>query len=238
MELSLEKMEWIWFKGNQVPAQILQTVCEFRSRVLFDSGFRQNFARFGGSFGDIQYSDFESLHIIAHQNSELLGTVRITLPRQEIVALSVLGIEKYFELLTHIKTDFNHCIEINRLMIDERCRKLALGRTLMYAAIALVENYFQRDQITIIGSAGNCTKQKDFFLKYTDYELIDGVSNYFAKAFNDEVSLLKYKNPPYSNGVEWIHFFDHEFKNLKSIPENLYFHRREEYTHPQINNLT
>ena len=206
-ELTGRYLNLYWFKGNEVQGSLLQDVCLFRSFVLFDSGFRKNFGNNGRNFGDIQYSDFESYHIIACHKDQLVGTVRVTPPYTETVAQSVLGQADYEDLLKLIGTDLNSVIEINRLMVDSRIRKLQLGRTLMYAAVALIENVWDRNQMTIIASAGNVTKQAEFFQKHTDYERISNVTDKFAAAFNDDITFLKYKNPPYTKGTEWIEYF-------------------------------
>jgi predicted GNAT family N-acyltransferase len=207
MEITNYDLNWYWFKGNEVQSSLLQDVCLFRSYVLFDSGFRKNFGQAGKNFGDIQYSDFESYHIIACYKDQLVGTVRVTPPFTETVAHSVLGTDDYKQLIQHVGAELSSVIEINRLMVDSRVRKLQLGRTLMYAAIGLIENIWDRSQMTIIGSAGNVTKQAEFFQKHTDYEKIPDVPKKFALAFNDEITFLKYKNPPYVKGAEWIEFF-------------------------------
>lgn len=217
MEISLNRLSWYWFKGNSVSGRLLQDVCLFRSHVLFDGGTRENFGSDGLNFGDIQYSDFESYHIVACLADEILGVVRITPPRSETVAWSVLGKERYLTLLEGLETDLNHVIEINRLMIDRRVRKLNLGRTLMYAAVALIHQLWDRSAMTIIGSAGNNTKQSAFFLNYTDYERVAGVSDIFATTFKDDITFLKYRLPPYSKGVEWIDFFRQELRK-PSLP--------------------
>lgn len=218
MELSLNDLDWYWFKGNAIQGRLLQDVCLFRSHVLFDGGTRENFGSDGLNFGDIQYSDFESIHIVACLKDEILGVVRITPPRSETVAWSVLGKERYLQFLDSIDTDLNHVIEINRLMIDGRVRKLNLGRTLMYAAIALIHLLWDRPAMTIIGSAGNTTKQAAFFQNYTDYERVPEIPDVAAKMFKDDITLLKYRLPPYTKGVEWIDFFKEEFRKPSSPP--------------------
>lgn len=207
MDISFNDLSWYWFKGNEVTGRLLQDVCLFRSCVLFESGFRKNFGSSGKNFGDIQYSDFESYHVIACLGDEILGTVRVTPPGVETVALSVLGLQDYKQLIQQMSTSLDRVIEINRLMIDNRVRKLNLGRTLMYASIGLIENVWKRNDMTVIGSAGNCTKQAQFFLNHTDYEKIPGVSDKFASTFNDDITFLKYRNPPYEKGSDKIDFF-------------------------------
>lgn len=223
MELSIDDLSWNWFRGNEVHGSLLQDVCLFRSFVLYDSGFRKNFGAYGRNFGDVQFSDFDSYHIVARAGKQVLGTVRVTPPQVETVAASVLGPEDYQSLIAKLGTDLDHVIEINRLMIDGRVRKLNLGRTLMYASVALIENLWDRSKMTIIGSAGNCTKQAQFFLNYTDYEKIPGVSDHFASTFNDHVTFLRYKQPPYVRGAEWIE----SFKKILGPKAKADFHRLE-----------
>jgi len=207
MELRKEDLEWYWFKGNEVLGALLQSVCLFRSQVLFDRGFRQDFSEDGRLFGDVTYADFESYHVVAASAGRILGTVRVTPPHVENVARSVLGAAEYKALLEKIEVRRDRCLEINRLMIVAGFRKLGLGRTLIYAAVALIETVMNRKDFAILASAGNCTKQADFCLKYTDYERIAGVPNRFESAFNDEVTFLLYKNPPYEKGREDIERF-------------------------------
>ncbi|NUM59369.1 MAG: hypothetical protein HUU56_12095 [Bdellovibrionaceae bacterium] len=220
MEFSLSQLRWHYFKGNEVNASLLQKICLFRSYVLFDSGFRQNFSQLGSDFGDIQYTDFESYHIIATAGEEILGTVRVTPPSGKTVALSVLGYDDYNSLIKLLNTTPEKILEINRLMIDSRVRKLNLGRTLMYASMALIENVWNRSEMTIIGSAGNCTKQAKFFLDYTDYEKIPGVSDRFASNFNDHITFLKYANPPYKKGAQQIEEFKKSLKQINHSHEH------------------
>lgn len=230
MELTLNHLNWHCFKGKEVKASLLQKICLFRSFVLFDSGFRKNFSQVGQDFGDIQYTDFESYHIVASHEDEILGTVRITPPTGKTVALSVLGTEEYKSLIDLLETTPDKVLEINRLMIDSRYRKLNLGRTLMYAAIAFIENNWHREELTIIGSAGNCTKQAKFFLDHTDYQKIPHISDKFASTFNDDITFLKYANPPYSKGTDEINFFKKNLKNLNSeVRDNFRAHFSEEY---------
>lgn len=218
MEISLNNLAWYFFKGNDIPASLLQQVCLFRSNVLFDSGFRKNFDESGEDYGDIQYADFESFHIIACFKNEIIGTVRITPSRAKTVAQSVLGYQDYMKLIELLNTTSDKVLEINRLMIDVRFRKANLGKTLMYAAIALIESHWKRSELTIIGSAGNCTKQAKFFLDHTDYQKIPSVSDKFASTFNDHITFLKYSEPPYTKGVEEIAFFKNHLKRIKSWP--------------------
>jgi predicted GNAT family N-acyltransferase len=209
--IDLKKLEWTYFKGSEVQASLLQSICLFRSFVLYDAGFRKDFGQHGSSFGDIQYSDFESYHVVAFQGSEIVGTVRITPATAETVASSVLGEAGFNSLLHRLVADKKSAVEINRLMIDERFRKQKLGQTLMYAAVALVDHLWKSENMTIIGTAGNCTKQTEFFLKYTDYRRIEGLQNQYAEKFNDEVTFLEYGSKPYRHGVDWVEFFANQF---------------------------
>jgi predicted GNAT family N-acyltransferase len=218
VDFSIAELNWYWFKGNAVTARLLQDTCLFRSHVLFDSGTRKDFGKYGKRFGDVQYADFESYHIVACRQSEILGTIRVTPPLVETVGASVLGPEDYAKLLDHVGARAEQVIEINRLMIDRRIRKSELGRTLMYAAVALIENLWDRQKMVILGSAGNNTKQTQFFVNYTDYELIPGVANKFADTFNDQITFIKYKNPPYVKGADWIEVFKREFRLIGTPP--------------------
>ena len=216
--IEISEFDWHWFKGNSVRGSLLQSVSRFRSRVLYDSGFRKDFGPNGKSFGDISFADFESYHIIASKKGEIYGTVRITPPHAEKVAEQVLGPEDYLRLVKHIGASPEKVCEINRLMIDQSLRKCALGKTLMYASIGLFEAQLDRSKYTIIGSAGNCTKQAQFFTKYTDYMRISDISDRAAPVFNDSISFLIYKNPPYINGKEEIEYFKQLFKG-KCTPQ-------------------
>jgi predicted GNAT family N-acyltransferase len=190
----------------------------FRSKVLFDSGFRKDFDEQGRLFGDVAYADFESHHVVATIGDRLIGTVRVTPPSGENVARSVLGPLLYGNLITKIDGRWDRILEINRLMIDPEFRELKLGRTLMYAAMALIETYFERSEYEIIGSAGNCTKQADFFLKHTDYERIAEMPDHPAPAFNDTISFLRYKQAPYIKGADEIQSFRDLFASRSSVP--------------------
>lgn len=215
--IDLKKLDWNYFKGSEAQASLLQSICLFRSFVLYDAGFRKDFGQRGNSFGDIQYSDFESYHVVAYQDSEIVGTVRITPATTETVASSVLGEADFNYLLDRLVADKKSAVEINRLMIDERFRKQKLGQTLMYAAVALVDQIWGCENMTIIGTAGNCTKQTEIFLKYTDYRRIEGLQNHYAEKFNDEVTFLEYGSKPYHHGADWIEFFASQF-SLERVP--------------------
>lgn len=228
--MDLKHLNWSYFRGYEGTASLLQSICLFRSHVLYDSGFRKNFGSGGASYGDVQYSDFESYHIVASKGDEVVGTIRITPPGAETIALSVLGSARYQELLGRIDAKPSNTLEINRLMIDERFRKQKLGQTLMYAAVGLIENLWDRNQIHIIGSAGNCTKQVDFFLKYTDYQRISDVSNEFAEKFNDEVSFMSYAKPPYVKGAEWVKYFTNYFKEQRQPAWNRFKSNYDRHT--------
>lgn len=216
------EIQWAWFQGSQVSSQLLKNLGVFRSHVLYDLGFRKSFGPLEPDFGDLKYVDFESYHILAIYNGFIIGSVRVTPPQQETVALSVLGKEKYLSMLQKIDARLDNVIEINRLMVDLRFRELALGRTLMYAAVALIENLWNRENVVVIGSAGNCTKQTEFFLKHTDYVRIPDQKDQEAPLFNDAISFLIYQRPPYQKGVEWISFFKSELQKSK-ITEGVYF---------------
>lgn len=207
MAVEFDSLNWHFFKGNSVHASLIQKVCLFRSFILFDSGFRKSFDTEGANYGDIQYSDFESFHIIASLNNQILGTIRITPSKARTVTESILGKEKYLSLLSDLKVNPNDLLEINRLMVDSRFRKLNLGRSLIFSAIALIENLWVRDKMTIIGSAGNCSKQTQFCLNHTDFHKIEFLDNFFSAVFSDEVTVLKYALPPYSKGTEQIEYF-------------------------------
>ena len=203
----LSLYEWSWFHGKGVLGQTLQEVCLFRSTVLHNHGFRNQFSQDGALYGDVSYSDFESFHLTARSGGKLVGTVRVTPPSAPNVARTVLGSEKYLELLHIAGATPERVIEINRLMIDETIRRSGLGKTLMYGAVALIEALFKREDYFILGSAGNCTRQKDFFLKNTDYDVIPGITNHYAAEFNDEITFLSYAHPPYSKGAREIEWF-------------------------------
>lgn len=214
MEIEFNNLDWFYFKGNSISANLLQKVCLFRSFALFDSGFRKNFDTEGAHFGDIQYTDFESHHIIASFQNQILGTVRVTPSCARTVAETVLGKPHYLQLLEKINAQPEKVLEINRLMIDSRFRRLNLGRTLMYAAVALIEKKWNRSEMTIIGSAGNCTKQAQFFLNYTDYKKIENVDEVYADAFSDKITFLKYEQPPYTKGTEFIEHFGQKLQEI------------------------
>lgn len=218
MDITTDELSWYWFKGNEVSGRLLQDVCLFRSCVLFDSGFRSNFGNLGKNFGDIQYSDFESYHIVACYNQEILGTIRISPSSVETVTLNILGLTDYQVLIKQLGTSLDQIVETNRLTIDERVRKLNLGRTLIYASIALIENIWDRSQMTIIGSAGNNTKQTDFITKHTDYKKIPDFPGRYSSIFNDQITFLKYDNPPYTKGAAKIEFFKNLFKKQEAVP--------------------
>ncbi|MCB9026749.1 MAG: GNAT family N-acetyltransferase [Bdellovibrionaceae bacterium] len=226
--INLSEFDWYWFKGNSVQGSLLQSVSCFRSRVLFDSGFRKDFGPKGKNYGDISFTDFESYHIIAAKEGKIYGTIRVTPPHAEKVAEQVLGAEDYLKLLKHIGTEANKVYEINRLMIDQSLRKCALGRTLMYAAIGLMEAQLNRSNYTVIGSAGNCTKQAHFFTKYTDYYRISNVNDRAAPIFNDTITFLVYKNAPYIKGKDEIDSFTKMFMS----PQNPQFSSFELINHP------
>ncbi len=234
-QFEYQPLDWYWFKGNDVKASILQGVCRFRSYVLYGSGFRKNFGTTGKNFGDTYYTDFESYHIVAAINNVIIGTVRITPPNSETVGLSILGDEKYSAFLKKIDLSFENIVEINRLMVDDRFRSLKLGQTLMHAAVALTEKIWNLDHIEILGTAGNCTKQVDFFVKHTDYRKIEGLENFIAPEFNDEVTLLKYGKRPYNKGAKQIDEFVQLF-NLNDCRPTLNF--KSNYDHSLFNEMT
>lgn len=217
MEIEFNNLDWHYFKGNSIKASLLQKVCLFRSFALYDSGFRKNFDTEGAYYGDVQYTDFESYHIVASVNNQILGTVRITPSNARTVAETVLGKEKYLQMIAKLNTESHFVLEINRLMIDSRFRKLNLGRTLMYAAISLIEKKWNRQEMTIIGSAGNCTKQTQFFLNYTDYKKIENADDVYAEAFNDKITFLKYALPPYTKGTEFIDYFGKKLIEIDTL---------------------
>ncbi len=222
MEIQFNDLEWFWFKGNQINSKILQDVCLFRSCVLFDSGFRKNFGVSGKNFGDIQYADFESYHVVASLNQEIMGTVRVVPPHVENLTYGILGSNEYKNYVQHLHTTPDKIIEINRLMIDDRVRKLNLGRTLMFASVALVENIWKREEMTIIGIGGHKTRQVDFFTNYTDTERVEGYPDKFYPAYNDNVSFLRYKQRPYDKGHEKVEFFKKIFSEQKDLPFETY----------------
>ncbi len=217
-QVCISDLQWYCFKGNEVPGSLLQSVCLFRSKVLFDSGFRKDFDEQGRLFGDVAYADFESHHVVATVGDRLIGTVRVTPPSGENVARSVLGPLLYGNMISKIDGRWDRILEINRLMIDPEFRELKLGRTLMYAAMALIETYFERSEYEIIGSAGNCTRQADFFLKHTDYERIAEMPDHPAPAFNDTISFLRYKQAPYIKGADEIQKFQQVFASRAPVP--------------------
>ncbi|MBL7545564.1 MAG: hypothetical protein JNL11_17225 [Bdellovibrionaceae bacterium] len=159
MDISYDDLNWYWFKGNEMPSRLLQDLCLYRSHVICDFGTRKNFGHLGKNFGDMQYADFESYHIVLCRKDEILGSVRVTPGFVETVAAATLGEADYMKLIARLGTSLNKVLEINRLLIDYRVRRLNLGRILMYAAIGLIENVYDRKEMTIIGSAGNCTKR-------------------------------------------------------------------------------
>lgn len=218
MDISYDDLQWYWFKGNEMPSRLLQDLCLYRSHVICDFGTRKNFGYLGKNFGDIRYADFESYHIILCRKDEVLGSVRVTPGIVETVAASVLGETDYMNLINHLEVSLDKVIEINRLLIDYRVRRLNLGRILMYAAIGLIENVWDRKEMTIIGSAGNCTKQTQFFLNYTDYEKIPNVADKYTKDFDDTITFLKYRQAPYDKGADKIEFFKELFKNPTPFP--------------------
>ncbi len=221
----LESLDFCWFQGASVQASVLQSVCMFRSHVLYDNGFRKNFEINGKSYGDIQYSDFESFHIVATEDDTIWGTIRITPKSSLTVARSVLGEEEFQKLLISIGEMGNsveNVIEINRLMIDPNFRNSSLGQTLMFAAIGLIEILFNRTTTTILGTAGNCTKQLDFFMKYTDYVKIPKFNNANAPQFNDEVTFMIYEQPPYTKGKAEISKFSRQFRTGNRLPTTFF----------------
>ncbi len=217
MEFTFDDLTWYWFRGNDVNARLLQDVCLFRSHVLYDGGTRKNFGHDGVHFGDVHYTDFDSYHIVACRGREIVGVIRVTPAKCETVTESVLGRMRFAEYLQHLETDRQHTLEINRLMIDPRYRKSNLGRTLMYAAVALIHRQWDRSIMTVIGAAGNITRQVDFFLKYTDYHRVEGWADEYAPAFSDHVSFMVYERTSYTRGLDWIEFFKREFQK-NSIP--------------------
>ena len=99
-------------------------------------------------------------------------------------------------------------------------RDLSLGRTLIYAAIALIENIWNRSKMLILGSAGNCIGQTEFVLKHTDFQKIPNREGSFSELFNDQLTYLYYKQAPYFKGVELILFFQKIFKQKNSLVDD------------------
>lgn len=216
--LSLEQLEWTWFKGNEVSARLLQSVGMFRSYVLYDLGQRKNFGPLEHDFGDIRYVDFESYHIVASYEGMLVGAIRVVPPMIETVTLSILGMEDYKTVIEKMGGSLTKVIETSRIVVDHRFRQLSLGRTLVYAAIALIELLWNREEMFIICSGGNCAGQAEFLQGKTDYCRIPGELNRFSATYNDEITLLVYKQRPYTKGVEWIESFKEKFSHQR-IPE-------------------
>lgn len=218
MQTRYDDITWHWFKGNEVSGRLLQDVCLFRSCVLFDSGLRENFGSHGKNFGDTQYSDFDSYHIVASRHDEILGTIRVTPPHNDTVTAGVLGSVDFKALVNRLGFKLSHVVEVNRLMVDERTRQHNLGRMLIFAAIGLIEKLWDRDEVLIIGSAGNCTKQAQFTLKHTDFEKIPEMDDRFSETFSDDITFLRYGYAPYAKGEVHIRFFQELFAKQRMLP--------------------
>ena len=219
-KLIFEDIYWNWFKGNEISAKQLQSIGIFRSQVLFNLGLRKSFGPFEMDFGDLRYVDFESYHIVAYYKSKLIGSIRVTPPMLETVTFGAMGMKLYLETLEMLGGDLNNVIEINRLMVDPDYRDLSLGRTLIYAAVALIENIWDRSKMLILGSAGHCMGQTEFVLKHTDFQKIPNREECFSQLFNDKLTFLYYKQAPYLKGVELISFFQNLFKQKDTVVEN------------------
>ncbi len=219
MEHSISDIvSWHWFKGNEVTGRLLQDVCLFRSAVLFDSGLRENFGGHGRNFGDTHYADFDSYHVVASQNNIILGTIRITPPEIANVTSSVLGFEDYKAFVASLNYDLKNTIEMNRLMVKADTRKLNLGKMLLYAAVGVIENIWDRERFLIICSAGNCASQASYLKRHSDFETVENMPDRFSELFNDSVSFLKYRQPPYLKGATEIKIFSELFAKQVSLP--------------------
>ena len=138
----------------------------------------------------------------------------------------VKSIGKANEHLLKGRDDTNGYLKV-ALYKNKICKNFKIHRLV---AIAFIENNWNRADLTIIGSAGNCTKQAKFFLDHTDYKKIPNVSDKFASTFNDDITFLKYANPPYSKGTDEIIFFKKNLKNLNTeLKDNFRAHFSEEY---------
>ncbi|MCB0369130.1 MAG: GNAT family N-acetyltransferase [Bdellovibrionales bacterium] len=217
MDKSINSLDWYYFKGSDVRAFLLQQLCLFRSFVLYDSGFRQNFSLEGDKYGDIEFIDFDSYHIIACKDDEIIGTIRVTPPKLKGVTYSILGRNEFQEMLANMGTTHERIIEINRLSVDARYRKLNLGRSLIFSSIALIEKIWNRNEVSIIGSAGNCLGQTQFCLKYTDFKRIPNLEDRYTETFKDKVTFLTYSLPPYEKGQEQIDFFHLKLKRIEPL---------------------
>lgn len=206
MSAANRDLDWRWFRGRDVQGSLLQSLCLFRSQVLYDRGLRESFGQFGATFGDIQYADFDSYHIVATRGPLILGAVRITPPQAQTITLSILGPEKYADLIRKVNATPESVVEINRLVVDRSSRDLVLGKTLMCAAVALTEMVWHGG-MTIIGTSGNNAKQINLFLRHLDCERIQGVDDVFCEKYNDTVSFVRYKEPPYVKGAQAIDYF-------------------------------
>lgn len=210
-------LNWYWFKGKEVSSGLLRDLCLFRSHILFDSGNRKNFGFLGKNFGDIQFSDFESFHIVVCERNKIIGTIRVTPPLTENVTLSVLGLEGYKKLAENLMSNFSQIIEVNRLMLDPIYRGTNVSQLLMYASIGLIEALWISSKMTLIASAGNNRKQSVFISRYTDFQPIEGYENFESPQFGDTVTLLKCSSPPYKKGSNEIESFKTQFQKQESF---------------------
>lgn len=213
--LSFHDLTWSSFIGNEVSSRELKEICMFRSKVLYDNGRRKKFSQDGSLYGDLSLEDKNSYHLLAKHQGKLIGSIRMTPPGNRNVAISVLGLDGYLQFLNNINADIKSTFEMNRLMIDPQYQAMGIGKFLIFGSIALVNHFYNIHDIKVIGVAGNCMRQTDFCLKYTNFQRLPDVEDEFSHDFEDRVSFLTYPAPPYSKGEKEMRFFADLFNKME-----------------------
>lgn len=234
--MTILDFQWNFFLGNDVPEQELKDVCMFRSDLLYDKGRRLEFGNLGSNHGDLSAVDYESFHVVALRDGKMSGTIRMSPLCAGSTAQSVWGESKLRQILKNLQIPWDDTFEINRLTVIPRYRKQGLGKLLMYAALGYLYNLKGSERFSVIGSSGNCDKQTHFFLHNTDYEVLNSiVPDEYSAIYNDKITLMSYKHPPFVKGAETIKTFANllaeKWSELQLIVES----KRNSNSEPQIN---
>ena len=175
---------------------ILAEISEFRGRVLYADGRRPLFRQEGGRYVDDDLLDARSVHILARQDGDLVGYLRIRpLPehgRSSVGLLTTAG--ELDAALREVGLTRNDFLEVSRWMVAPRARGTDVGATLVVGAWVIGR---RRRKQRLIATAGTRDGQVKMLARFGG-RVLESIAPKLIAEYDDELVTLCFdlNNPP------------------------------------------
>ena len=189
------------FYGNEVTPKLLEEVSSFRCKSFSDYKITNNF---DVNLPDISITDLRSYHLLAHDNTEIIGALRLSPPGLHTPVSEAFTRSEYENLLIQNSIcDTKNIWEANRLCSKKSKTQANVGIYLVLCMFALLECLFPEERPPIIAASGTKRAQNRYFVKKLGFKELQSKEIYNHN-FEDYIKIIFAPHSPYPKNHEIV----------------------------------